>query len=77
MVCKFDYYFKKHQLKYVILALFHHYGREGRESKKIDTKSLLLDFECFKNLVDKNFCTKFASNIAQFKEFLQNNNQGK
>jgi len=50
--------------------------REGRDSKKIDTKALLLDFECFKNFVNENFVKNLQTSISKFKECLHNNSGG-
>jgi len=59
---------------FLVLALSHLYGREGRDSKKIDTKSLLLDFECFKHLSHPDFIAKLNVGIH---DFLQQINEKK
>jgi hypothetical protein len=46
------------------------YGREGREVKKVDTKSLLLDFELFKNFTTDDFIDEFKKHIKIFHTLL-------
>jgi hypothetical protein len=55
------------------LVLSHYYGTDGRESKKIDTKCIPLDFEFFRSLAQENFVAKLSSSIQQFVEYLNNN----
>jgi len=55
---------------FFVSVLNHFYGREGRESKKIDAKSFPLDFEFFQHLTHPEFVTALQTNINQFTETL-------
>jgi hypothetical protein len=46
------------------------YGKEGREVKKVDTKSLLLDFELFKSLTTDEFIDQLKKHIKIFHTIL-------
>jgi hypothetical protein len=51
----------------------HHYGRDGRESKKIDTKSIILDFELFKKFSHADFISTLNNSIFQFVDSINKN----
>lgn len=55
----------------------HHYGKEGRDSKQIETSGLIFDLEFFHNITSKDFITTLRSNIQQFVDYLNNNNSEK
>lgn len=59
-------------LFYLILVLAHNYGQNGRESTKIDTKSVAFDFELFENFTKIDFITHLYANIDKFVEYLNN-----
>lgn len=50
----------------IVLVINHQYGKEGREQKKIDTKSLLFDFTFFKQLAQPNFVQQFNEKLNTF-----------
>lgn len=53
------------------------YGRDGRDSKKVDTKSILFDFEFFQHLSQKDFIFNLNAGIHQFTQLLnENRNKG-
>ena len=65
--------------KYILIfsVLSHLYGQEGRDSKKIYTNALPIDFECFENLTEEVFISKVKTSIQKFKKFLESeNNKG-
>lgn len=49
---------------------------EGREQKKIDTKCLLLDYQCFQTFTNETFIQKLQSSIDQFSNKLSENPKG-
>lgn len=56
----------------------HTYGRDGREYKKIDTKSTIFDVEIFQELTHKNIVDQIKNSITMFIEAINNNhNYGK
>jgi hypothetical protein len=61
------------------LVLSHHYGKEGRDTKQIESKGILLDFELFQNMSTDNFTNSINQKLTQFIELLNNDetNKGK
>ena len=52
------------------LAIMHQYGREGRDTKKFDTKALLFDFEFLESLAQPQFIEQFRDKLVQFIDML-------
>jgi hypothetical protein len=52
------------------LAITHQYGREGRDTKKFDTKALLFDFEFLESLAQPQFIEQFRDKLVQFIDML-------
>ena len=44
----------------------HYYGNNGRDERKVDTKSLIFDFEFFKALTDSTFVTHLKEKLNTF-----------
>jgi hypothetical protein len=59
------------------LALSHHYGKEGRDTKQIESKGILLDFELFQNMSTNTFTNAITDKLKQFIELLNNDNTNK
>lgn len=47
-------------------VLSHLYGRDGRDTKKADQKSLIFDFEFFTQLIEPTFIDALTASIASF-----------
>ena len=58
--------------KFLFTVISHLYGKEGREAYKIDTKSVVIDFNLFEQLATNNFSENVMSNIQSFVETLNN-----
>lgn len=58
--------------KFLFTVISHLYGKEGREANKIDTKSVVIDFNLFEQLATNNFSENVMSNIQSFVETLNN-----
>jgi hypothetical protein len=54
--------------------LTHLYGRDGRDSKKIDTKSIGIDFQVFTNMAGENFLSYINSSMDNFVKKLNTTN---
>lgn len=68
---------KTHLRRFLCLVFCHHYGRDGRDSKKVDTKSVAIDFELFQNISTPDFTTNLLNTIDQFvKELNQSQTKG-
>jgi hypothetical protein len=50
----------------LFLVLSHFYGKDGRDSKKIDTNSLILDFYLFQEFAKTNFITNVKQSLTNF-----------
>lgn len=62
------------------LVISHHFGRDGRESSKIDSKGIAIDFELFKSLANEDFISNVMSQIHMFVKSMNENllhNNGK
>jgi hypothetical protein len=57
----------------LFLVVSHHYGTAGRDSKKIESKGLLLDFELFRHMSTDHFIESLTDNIKQFVKQLNEN----
>lgn len=55
------------------LVLYHLYGRDGRDSKKVDTKSIMFDMEMFQVLTRQDIIDDIRNNITTFVEAINNN----
>jgi len=63
----------KYQLHFLLfLVLTHRYGRDGRDSKKFEDKSLLFDFTFLQSIVDKAFVHDYMQELNTFVNFLNN-----
>jgi len=55
------------------LVITHQYGRDGRESKKIDNKALMFDFSFFEQLGHPDFVTQLQHELDHFVSLLNAN----
>jgi len=53
--------------------LSHLYGRDGRDTNKTDTKSLIFDFEFFQKLVEPETLKSFNQCLLEFVEEINSN----
>lgn len=51
---------------FMFSVLSHLYGRDGRDTKKADQKSLIFDFEFFTQLIEPTFIDALTASIASF-----------
>jgi hypothetical protein len=59
------------------LVLSHHYGKEGRDTKQIESKGILLDFDLFQNMSTDTFTNAITDKLNQFIEYLNNDSTKK
>jgi len=59
-----------------LTALSHHYGKDGRETSKVDTNGIIIDFELFKHLTTEDFINNALTSVNEFVEFLNKTNSG-
>jgi len=55
------------------LVITHQYGRDGRESKKIDSKALMFDYSFFEQLTHQDFVQQLQQELENFVTQLNNN----
>ena len=55
------------------LALTHRYGRDGRDSKKFEDKSLLFDFNFLQAIVNQQFVNDYMTALNSFVLLLNEN----
>lgn len=53
-----------------VLVLQHQYGNNGRDTKKVDSKSIPLDFELFQQFANKEFIVQLTEYIDKFVDIL-------
>lgn len=51
----------------------HHYGKEGRDSKQIESSGLLFDFEFFQTITSNEFIDALRSSIKEFVDHINTN----
>jgi hypothetical protein len=66
---------KREILIFIYLVISHHYGKEGRDSKQIESKGLLLDFELFQNMSGDMFILNLTDCMKQFVKHLNTDTQ--
>ena len=50
--------------------LLHHYGHDGRDVKKVDTKSIVFDFDFIQQMTNPSFIESLQSKIDLFVQHL-------
>ena len=60
------------------LVISRHYGVNGADPKKIDTKSLIFDFDIFQQMTDPSFITNLKEKTDSFlKKLIEHRETGK
>jgi hypothetical protein len=59
------------------LVFSHHYGKEGRDTKQIESKGILLDFELFQNMSTDTFTNSITQKLNQFIKLINNDDTHK
>jgi len=62
---------------FICSVLSHHYGKDGRETSKVDSTGIVIDYELFQNLVNNDFTSNALSSIQSFVETLNTPKPGK
>lgn len=58
---------------FILLVLTHRYGRDGRDSKKFEDKSLVFDFCFLQRIAEKSFINNYKSALNSFVNLLNEN----
>jgi hypothetical protein len=59
------------------LVLSHHYGKDGRDTKQIESKGILFDFELFQNMSSTSFTAPIIEKLTQFVRLLNTEHSSK
>ena len=59
-----------HQFGFLVLS--HHYGVNGGELKRLDTKSLIIDLELLQTIADTTFIDHIQKSLDSFLQALKN-----